>query len=113
MIKFNQYIDAEVDKLTNSMENIFTGNSFQTDISLITSNDLKHVNKKNDWVFNWKTEYDQPDRDVYKVTIVNNPTRIQGLVSLSDKTDHVYLHLIERAPLIKVKTKFILGYQVI
>ena len=31
------------------------------------------------------------------MTIVNNPAIIQGLVSLSEKEDHVYMHLIESA----------------
>ncbi|HEY4787995.1 MAG TPA: hypothetical protein VIH57_18200 [Bacteroidales bacterium] len=109
MKRHNQYIDIEIDKLTNSIENRITGDSFPTDVSLITNNDLKHITKKNGWVFNWKVEYDRPDRDVYKVTIVNNPTIIQGLVSLSEKTDHVYMHLIESAPFNKGKNKIYMG----
>jgi hypothetical protein len=35
---------------------------------------------------------------VYKLTIANNPTIIQGLLSLTLETDHVYVHLLENAP---------------
>jgi hypothetical protein len=39
-----------------------------------------------------------PERNVFKLTIVNNPYIIQGIISLEVKTDHVYMHLIESAP---------------
>lgn len=37
-------------------------------------------------------------RDIYKLTITNNPFIIQGLISLEVKEDHVYMHLLENAP---------------
>ncbi len=98
-----------VDKLTNSIENVVTGDSFPTDITLISSADLKTVTKKNDWAFDWKDELKQPERDVYKLTIVNNQTVIQGLISLEVKSDHVYMHLVESAPFNKGKTKIYAG----
>jgi hypothetical protein len=104
-----QYIDVEIDKLTNSIENAITGDSFQTDVSLIDKNDLKSITKKNGWLFNWNMEYKQPDRDVYKLTIVGNPGVIQGLISITEKKDHVYLHLIESAPFNLGKNKVYLG----
>jgi hypothetical protein len=60
--------------------------------------DLKNVTKKNGWKFNWNSEFKILNRDVYKLTIVNNPTIIQGIISLEVKSDHVYMHLIESAP---------------
>ena len=87
-----------VDKLTNSIENVVTGDSFPTDITLISSADLKTVTKKNGWAFDWKDEFKQPERDVYKLTIVNNQTVVQGLISLEIKSNHVYMHLVESAP---------------
>ncbi|MEO8821734.1 MAG: hypothetical protein ABI374_12875 [Ginsengibacter sp.] len=65
-------LDFIIDKLTNSIENVITGDSFSTDITLITALDLKSVTKKNNWQFDWKLEFKQPARDVYKLTIVNN-----------------------------------------
>jgi hypothetical protein len=75
----------------------------------LTANDLKTATTKNGWLFNWKDEYKEPARDVYKLTIVNNPTIIQGLISLEVKSDHVYMHLVESAPFNKGKTKMYSG----
>ena len=102
-------LDFIIDKLTNSIENVVTGDSFATDISLLTNNDLKLASKTNGWLFNWKDEFKEPARDVYKLTIVNNSTVIQGLISLEVKTDHVYMHLVESAPFNKGKTKVYSG----
>ncbi|MBL7974965.1 MAG: hypothetical protein JNJ85_08635 [Candidatus Kapabacteria bacterium] len=102
-------LDFVVDKLTNSIENVVTGDTFSTDITLISLDDLKTVTKKNNWQFNWKEELLHPERDVYKLTIVNNQTVIQGLISLEVKIDHVYIHLVESAPFNKGKLKMYAG----
>lgn len=102
-------LDFEVDKLTNSIENVFTGDSFPTDITLISNADLKSVTKKTGWGFNWKFEFKQPEREVYKLTIVNNQSVIQGLISLEIKSDHVYMHLIESALFNKGRSKIYAG----
>lgn len=102
-------LDFEVDKLTNSIENVITGDSFPTDITIITAADLKNVTKKSGWQFDWKIEFKQPARDLYKLTIVNNQSIIQGLISLEVKSDHVYMHLVENAPFNKGKTKIYAG----
>jgi hypothetical protein len=62
-------LDFVVDKLTNSIENVLTGDIFPTNITLVTSSDLKLVTKKNGWQFNWKFEFNQVEREVYKLTI--------------------------------------------
>jgi hypothetical protein len=49
-----------IDKLTNSIENIVTGDSFPSEISVVTRDDLKLTTKKNGWVFTWVTEFKQP-----------------------------------------------------
>jgi len=105
----SQYIDIEIDKLTSSLENVITGDSFPTDIIVMDLNDFKSVTKKDGWLFNWKEEFKRPDRDVYKLTIVNNQNVIQGLVSLSVKPDHVFMHLIESAPFNRGKRKVYAG----
>ncbi len=102
-------LDFEVDKLTNSIENIITGDSFATEISIISPIDLKKVTNKNGWQFDWKLEFIQPQKDVYKLTIANNQSIIQGLISLEVKTDHVYMHLVESAPFNKGKSKVYAG----
>ena len=102
-------LDFEVDKLTNSIENVVSGDSFATDITIISISDLKTVTKKNGWQFDWKLELKQPEKDVYKLTIVNNQSVIQGLISLEIKSDHVYMHLVESAPFNKGKSKVYAG----
>lgn len=102
-------LDFLVDKLTNSIENIKTGDVFSTNIILLTTPDLKTVTKKNGWQFNWKFELQQPEREVYKLTIPNNIAVIQGLISLEIKTDHIYMHLVESAPFNKGKSKIYAG----
>ena len=103
------FLDFEIDKLTNSIENVVTKDSFPTDIILVTGTELKTVTKKTGWQFDWKFELKQPERDVYKLSIVNNQSVIQGLISLEVKSDHVYLHLVESASFNKGKTKIYAG----
>jgi hypothetical protein len=102
-------LDFIIDKLTNSIENVITGDSFATDISLIKSSDFKNITKKNNWLFDWKHEFKQPERDVFKLTIVNNSEIIQGLICVEVKEDHVYMHLVESSPFNKGKTKVYAG----
>src|SRR5690606_11449008 len=102
-------LEFTIDKLTNSIENIQTADNFPTEISLLSNSELKSITKKNGWNFNWKNEFKQPEKDVYKLTIIGNPRIIQGLVSLEVKEDHVYMHLIESAPFNLGKTKVYLG----
>ncbi|WP_291148346.1 hypothetical protein [Flavobacterium sp. UBA7680] len=102
-------LDFTIDKLTNSIENVITGDSFQTEISILQSSDLKSVTKKNGWLFNWSEEFKNPIRDVYKLTISGNSKIIQGLVSLEVKADHVYMHLLENAPFNKGERKVYVG----
>jgi hypothetical protein len=102
-------LDFIIDKLTNSIENIITGDSFQTEISILQNSDLKSITKKNGWLFNWNEEYENPIRDIYKLTISGNSKIIQGLISLEVKSDHVYMHLVESAPFNKGQTKVYAG----
>jgi len=105
----NQGVDIDIDELTNSIRNIITGDIFQTEISILTKSDIKQITKKNVWQFNWKLELRYPERDVFKLTIVNNPLIIQGLVSLEVRSDHVFMHLVESAPFNKGKSKVYSG----
>lgn len=103
-------LDFVIDKWTNSTENVNSGDSFPTEVSLLAANKLKNITKIKGWKFNWKGEFKLPEREVYKLTISNNPNIIQGLVSLEIKADHVYMHLIESAPLTLGRTKHILAF---
>jgi hypothetical protein len=96
--KAAHFIDIEIDKLTNSIENVITSDSFPTGVLPLTRNDIKTITKKNGWNFDWKSEFLKPDRDVYKLTITNNTEVVQGLISLAVTPDNVYMHLVENAP---------------
>lgn len=102
-------LEFEVDKLTSSIENVKSGDSFPTEISLLTNVEVKGLTRKTGWQFNWMTELKLPSREIYKLTITNNPNIIQGVVSLEVKRDHVYMHLIESAPFNIGKNKTYLG----
>lgn len=88
MAKQSKYhLEIEVDKLTNSIVNTISGDSFPTDVHPITKADLKTTTRKNGWLFNWSGEFKLSDRQVFKLTIRNNPEIVQGLLSISDYTN--------------------------
>ena len=111
VVKKNKQIglDFLIDRLTNSIENVITGDVFQTDVTVFTSQDAKLCTKKNGWNFDWKFELKEPTRDVFKLTITNNISIVQGVISLEVKQDHVYIHLIENAPFNKGESKVYAG----
>ena len=45
------HLNIEIDKLTNSILNTITGDSFETEVIPVTKEDLKNVTKKNGWLF--------------------------------------------------------------
>ncbi len=106
--RHNTGLDFIIDKLTNSIENTSTGEVFDTEIVRLTSVDAKQI-KKEDWQFNWLNELKDKTKEIYKLTTVNNPTIIQGLLSIEDKQDHIFMHLIESAKFNKGKNKVYLG----
>jgi hypothetical protein len=77
------FIDIEIDRLTHSIENVITGDIFPTEIMPLSKPDLVHLTKEAGWKFDWKKEYLQYDRDVFKLTILWNPSIIQGLISIA------------------------------
>ena len=91
-------LDFIVDKLTNSVQNTISGDSFATEVLRLTKTDLKQVTKKIGWSFDWKVELADNTKEVFKLTIHNNPGILQGLLSFTLETDHVYMHLLENAP---------------
>jgi len=102
------FIDIEIDKLTNSIENVISGDIFDTEVILLASKDVKQINKK-DWIFDWGVQIKSKDRETYKLVIKDNPNIIQGLLSLSDLGDHIYVHLVESVKFNKGKNKIYAG----
>jgi hypothetical protein len=102
------YLDFEVDKLTNSIENAISGELFDTFIVKLKPTDGRGI-KKDEWAFNWQNELKDKTKKVYKLTTLSNPTIIQGLISLTDKDDHIFMDLIESAKFYKGKNKLYRG----
>jgi hypothetical protein len=100
--------NIKIDKLTRSIENAITADSFKTQVLPLTPKDIKSL-KKSDWIFDWKTEAKQQGNTIYKLVIVDNPTIIQGLISLQDRGDHIFMALIESNKFNKGSKKVYLG----
>ncbi|GAB3316974.1 hypothetical protein GCM10027299_07850 [Larkinella ripae] len=99
-------LDFVVDKLTNSIQNTISGDSFATEVLRLTKADLKQVTRKNGWHFNWKAEWADNMKSVFKLAITNNSTIIQGVLSVTFEPDHVYMHLLENVPFNVGQNKF-------
>ncbi len=102
-------VSIEIDKLTNSIEQVTTGAAFETNVSLVSPADLKTIIKANGWLFNWRNEVKYPARQVFKLTLMDEPNQLQGLISIEIKADHVFMHLIESAPFNLGKNKIYVG----
>jgi hypothetical protein len=102
-------LNFEIDKITESIENAETGETLDTLVLPVTKDDLKETTKKNGWLFDWKFEYDQTGRQVYKLVAEQEPQTIHGLVSLEERAKHIFMHLIESAPCNIGKEKKYLG----
>jgi hypothetical protein len=87
-------VNIEIDKLTNSIINAVTGDVFDTDVLVATSQDLKATKKE--WHFDWEKELKKGK--VYKLVIEGNSNVVQGLLSLIDQKDNIYVSLVENAP---------------
>ena len=101
-------LDFEVDKLTNSIENTLTGEVFDTEIVRLISKDNKQITKSV-WQFDWIIELNDTTKEIYKLTTTNNSTIIQGLLSIENKQDHIFIHLIESAKFNVGKDKVYFG----
>jgi len=66
-----------IDKITESIEEVSTGKSFETEILLVSVDEIRKVHKKDGWLFNWKREFMDPGRQLYKLVIEGDKT-IQG-----------------------------------
>jgi hypothetical protein len=102
------HIDVNIDKLTRSIENSLTGEIFETDISIITLDSIKQI-KKTNWIFDWHKEILDISNEVYKLTTINNPAIIHGLISITDKHDHIFMNLIENSKFNKGSFKLYKG----
>ncbi len=98
-------VSVEIDKLTNSIENLFTGEIFETEFQKVKKKEIK----KTDWLFDWHAELKTKGNKVYKMTTVENKNIIQGLISLRTDDKFVSVELVENAGFNRGKEKVYLG----
>ncbi len=100
-------IDIIIDRLTNSIRNTISGDQFNTEIIQVIVIEKRITNK--DWTFNWRQEIQDVNREVYKLVIENNEELNQGLISITDNNDHIFMNLIESAKFNKGRNKLYEG----
>jgi hypothetical protein len=89
-------MNVRIDKLTRSIQLRISGDTFDTMIQRLWPTD-SNLLKDGAWQFDWERELHQANHEVYTLTTILNPTIIQGLISLEDLSDHIFVHLIENA----------------
>lgn len=99
-----RHLNVEIDKLTKSIENRITGESFKTDVIKLNKEELFKLNAE-EWLFDWKDEFSNEFSEIFKLITLKEPTIIQGLISLEIKSDHVFVNLIESASINKGRNK--------
>jgi hypothetical protein len=90
------HLNFEIDKLTNSIQNRLTEEVFETIVNRLTSQN-RNLIKPEEWIFEWHKELQDSTKEVYTLSTMNNSKIIHGLISFSDKKDHIFMHLIENA----------------
>lgn len=98
-------ISIKVDKIANSIVNRLSGDGFNTDVIELQKSDLKSLVKG--WEFDWRKEASV--ENVYKLVIRITPEVIQGLISIKDRGDHIFMNLIEAAKHNKGRNKIYEG----
>jgi hypothetical protein len=88
-----------VDELTNSIREMSSGKIFETQVLRVSALEIKKVHKKDGWFFNWKAEFKESRKTLYKLALLGDNT-IQGLISLEPVPNQLFIemHLIETAP---------------
>jgi hypothetical protein len=102
-------LDFEIDKITESVESVETGERFETRVLPVIESDLDEITESNGWKFDWKFEFSQSNRQVYKLVTEEEPCVIQGLASFETRENFVFMHLIESSPFNIGKSKKYLG----
>jgi len=90
-------LDFEVDKMSNSIEQVRTGKVFVTRLVQLYPSDAALLSSQ-EWQFDWTLELRNADHEVYALTTVDEPEVFQGLISISDMDDHIFMDLLESAP---------------
>src|SRR6266498_1368755 len=86
-----------IDKLTNSIEDAYTGKNIKTLVLPLAIKDLKAITKKAGWNFNWRQESKKKNIQLYKLIAKDDPGIIHGLVSCEMRDNYYRMELIESA----------------
>ncbi|MEX2213036.1 MAG: hypothetical protein WD768_02840 [Phycisphaeraceae bacterium] len=90
-------VNIDVDGLTQSIIEVATAISRATVIRWWDQLDSRERARVLAWQFNWSNESELPGRIVAGLTIRRRKA-IEGLISMEDVSDHLFIHLIESAP---------------
>ena len=101
-------MNVRIDKLTTSIQLRISGEVFDTMIEQLWPTDSDLL-KDGAWQFDWARELHQKNCEVYKLTTILNRTIIQGLMSLEERNDHIFVHLVENAEFNKGRQKLFEG----
>jgi hypothetical protein len=88
-------IAEHIGKLTNSILEVSTNKSYDTEIKPFTATDAEKLNLKQ-WVFDWKKEFNQ-NKEIchfYKLTLKGDK-QIQGIIELLEERNVIVMPLIE------------------
>jgi hypothetical protein len=96
--------NVRIDKLTRSIENAKTGESFPTEVRRLTLLQARKLVKKK-WQFDWEVEAGDGDREVCQLNTLGNRSVVHGLISLEMMRDVVYMHLLESSAFNKGRGK--------
>lgn len=99
------YINVEIERLTNSIVNVISGDILETEFHRVTKKEIR----KKDWLFDWGYELADKKNQVYKMTIKGSNNIIQGLISMSFENDFIFVNLIESAQFNRGKEKLYEG----
>ena len=89
-------ISIEIDRLTNSIVEVATGQILATVLIEVSAADDKYLDHFGS--FDWLKETKKSTSRVFKLVMTSDTTTIQGLISLSDGNDHIIVNLVENAP---------------
>jgi hypothetical protein len=107
MRKHRSGMNVVIDKLTNSIEEVASGRELKTLVVDLSIKGTLPIRKR-DWRFNWLAEM-STGHSVLGLVTIEAPDELQGLMSMEDRQDHIFLHLIESAGSNQGKGKVYLG----
>ncbi len=98
-------IDIEIDRLTNSIVNALSGDVLETEFHKVSKKEIK----KKDWLFDWHLELANKKNEVFKMTVKDNITVIQGLISFAIDDQYIFVNVVENAKFNRGKGKLYMG----